>query len=1000
MRNKTLLRLASLVIILLAFSPILLAQNRTVTGVVRDPQGAALPGVTVTIKGTNTATQTNSEGVYTINAPGEGTLVFTSVGYLGREANIAGRNTVDVELVTQNAALQEVVVIGYGTVRKKDLTGAVATVNEKNFNKGVFAAPDQLIQGKVAGVQILSNSGQPGGATTVKIRGNSAVTGSGNPLYVVDGVPLENRSARPGLGELGFGDRNPGVNPLNFLNPSDIVSIDVLKDASATAIYGSRGAFGVIIITTKKGQSGLPKVDFGVSLGFSDVMKKIEVLDASQYRAAIPYYGVSATNDKGSSVDAFDAITRQGLVQNYTMSVSGGVEAARYRFSLGYLDQEGVVNKSGIKKYTGNLTGQFKFLDSKRLGLDVSVITSQFQEEIPPISANAGSRGSLIGNALQWNPTENLVGKRPDGTDTLNVRVGGDLINPLALQEAYDDNSRTTTILGSVSPYFKFTDWLEYRYLYSINYGSGTRRTTLQPFINFNDVYGLGRARIAGSELITQQHTHTVNLNRNVAEGLSLNGLLGYEYLKFVNKGYDMSGYGQAQTAGGFGNYGLDFTNYIQYSNPTNRTINSFHDPISELQSYFARAVLNFKDKYLLTATVRRDGSSKFGEENRYGTFPSFSAAWNIRREGFFPEADFLNELKIRAGWGITGNQEFPAGSAVGRYTFNSGGGLTQNNAFNEDLKWQSDEQYNIGLDASILSNRVTLSMDYFNKKTTDLLFPTEPAQPSPAGGLVRWQNLDGEIINKGFEIAANANILQSGGFSWDFGANATFISNEVSGLTFSIPTGALNGQGSSGATVQTIRNGLPINAFYTRQYEGIDKSTGFASYTGGDQMFFVGDPNPDVLLGLSTTLRYNKFTLTANMNGAFGHQVYNETLNNVINVGSINNAKNIALSIFEDPVKENFANPVTSSSRFVEDADYLKMTSATLSYQFGNIGKIFRGVTLYVNGQNLFVITDYSGFDPEVNTDKNVNGVPSVGIEYIPYPSARTVTFGVNFSL
>ena len=1003
MLHEKLRRIAYLLFILLAFTQSLLAQNRTVTGKVTDDQGNGLPGVTVTVKGTNTATQTALDGSYSITAPSDGTLVFSSVGFTTRESSVGGRNTLDISMVTQNAALQEVVVIGYGTVRKKDLTGAVTTVTEKDFNRGVFTSPDQLIQGKVSGVQIMNNSGQPGGAATVRIRGNAAVTGSGNPLFVVDGVPLDSRTARPGLGDVGFGGNNPGVNPLNFLNPNDIASIDVLKDASATAIYGSRAAFGVVLITTKKGRSGQPKIDFGVSTGFSSVMKKIEVLSASEFREALSYYGLSNANDKGGDVDAFDAITRTGIVQNYNVSISGGLENSRFRFSLGALDQEGVVRKSGIKKYTANLSGQFRFLESKKLGLDINIIPSQYLEEIAPISNNAGSRGSLIAHALQWNPTEPFRGRNSAGVDTLNIVRGGDLFNPVAVQEAYDDNSKVTTVLGSISPYFKFTNWLEYRYLYSINYGTGTRRTTIQPFLNINEVLGIGRARIAGSELTTQQHTHTLNFNRDIAQGFTLNALLGYEYMKFDNKGFDMGGFGQSGVAGGFGSFGLDFTNYIQYTNTSNRSIGSFYDPTTELQSFFARTVFNLKDRYLLTATIRRDGSSKFGKENRYGNFPSFGAAWNIAQEDFFPKVNVINSLKLRAGWGKTGNQEFPAGSSVARYSFsgNNSGGLTQNNAFNEDLKWQADRQWNIGADVAVLNNRVNVTLDYFNKLTTDLLFPNIPAQPAPPGGVVKWENLAGEIENKGFEASVFTNIIQTRSFSWDFGVNAAFLKNKVSGLPASINTGGLSGQGSSGSTVETLRNGLPINAFFTREFQGIDKATGIANYReGGDILFYVGDPNPNTLLGLTTTLRFGKLMLNASMNGAFGHEIYNETLNNVINVGSINNGKNIALSVFRDPVKESFANPVTASSRFLEKGNYMKLTNATLSYGLGNIGRIFNGVNIYVTGQNLFVITDYSGFDPEVNVDKNVNGVPSVGIEYIPYPSARTVTFGVNFSL
>ncbi|MDQ3278143.1 MAG: SusC/RagA family TonB-linked outer membrane protein [Bacteroidota bacterium] len=1001
MRKSSMFRLATLLAMLFAVSLQIFAQNQ-VTGTVTDPSGKGVAGATVMVKGTNSATSTNDAGQFSISAPATGTLVISAVGFGTLEVPIQNRTTVPVRLTTQESNLNEVVVIGYGTARRRDLTGAVSTVNEKNFNKGVFTAPDQLIQGKVAGVQITNNSGQPGGASTIRIRGASALTGSGNPLFVVDGVPLDNSTPRPGLGDIGLGGSNPGVNPLNFLNPNDIVSIDVLKDASATAIYGSRAAYGVVLITTKKGQTGQPKIDFGVSAGVSSVMKKVRVLTADEFRKALTYYGLGAANDKGGNVDAFDEITRQGIVQNYNAAISGGNENARFRFSLGALNQEGVVRKSGLKKYTANLSGQFRFLNSRKLGLDVNILPSQFSEEIAPISNNAGSRGSLIGNALQWNPTENLIIKRAGLPDSFNVQRGGDLINPVALQNAISDKARVTTILASISPYFKFTDWLEYRFLYSINYGTGARRTSLQPFINFNDVQDKGRALIATNENTTQQFTHTVNVNRSLSDRVSLNGVVGYEYLKFNYKGYSMSAFGLPTAPNGFGYYGLDFTNYIQYSNPANRDVSSFADPTTELQSYFARVGLNYSDRYLLTATVRRDGSTKFGRNNKYGTFPSFSAAWNISRESFFPQITALNSLKIRGGWGKTGNQEFPAGASVLRYGFANGNNGTPlaNNA-NPDLRWQSDRQYNIGLDANLFSNRLTFTADYFNKRTTDLLFPiTQPALPA-VGGAILWRNLNGNIDNTGFEFALNANIVRSRDFGWDFGVNATLVKNEVSDLSFSINTGGLDGQGITGTTVQVVRNGLPLYAYVTRQFEGIDKTTGLANYTdGGDVLYYVGNSLPKKLLGLSTSVHYKGLTLTANANGAFGYKIYNNTLNNVINVGSINNGKNIAYSVYTDPIKESFANPVTASSRFLESGNYLKLANATLSYGLGKVGNTFSGVNIYLTGQNLFVITKFNGFDPEVNVNKSSNGVPSSSIEYIPYPSARVVTLGVNFSL
>ena len=980
------------VLFLIAAPFIIYAQQKTVTGTVTsDKDGSPVGGASVVAKGSKSGTQTAGDGTFSLSVANTVTkLVLTSIGFASQEVTI-GSGPVNVVLVATAEGLSEIVVIGYGTARKRDLTGSVGSVKEKDFNKGVYTSADQLIQGKVAGVQMINNSGAPGGASTVKIRGASALTGSGQPLYVIDGVPLDGRSPRPGIGDIGVGGSNPGNNALNFINPSDIASIDILKDASATAIYGSRAAYGVVLITTKKGVSGQPKIEFGTSVGFSKIANRIEVLNAAQFREALVYYGLSNANDKGANVNALDAITRTAVTQNYNLSISGGGENARFRISLGALDQDGIVRKTGIKKYTANISANFKLLQSKKLGIDINIIPSQYKEEIAPISNDAGSRGSLIGNALQWNPTEAL--RKPN--DSLNVVPGGDLLNPLAVQQAITDKSRVTTILASISPYYKFTKDLEYRFLYSINYGIGTRGTTVQPFINFNDTYGKGRLRLAQSQLSTEQFTHTLSYNKKITTDLNLNAVAGFEYLKYSSKGYDLGGFGQAGV--GLGSYGLDYADYIQYTDPTNRSISSYSDPTNELQSYFVRTVFNYKDKYLLTGTFRADGSTKFGKNNKYGYFPSFAGAWNVSNEKFF-HVDFINSLKLRGGWGKTGNSEFPSGSAQFRYSFPNGTpSLNAANFANPDLKWQSDRQYNVGFDIAFLGSRVNVTADYFNKKTTDLLFPSEILNPPPPGSAITWKNLAGNVVNKGFEFAINGSVLRKKDFSLDLGVNATFIKNEVSGLPAPLNTGGLHGQGITGTTVEVIKNGLPINSFFTKKFLGFDNA-GFAIYEDdGFTLYYTGNPNPKALLGLTLSAAYKKLSFTANMNGAFGHKIYNNTLNSVINVGSISNGKNIAVSVLRAPVKESFANPLSASSRFLEKGNYLKMANATLSYAFGNIGKDIKGLNVYVTGQNLFVITKFTGFDPEVNVDKNQNGIPSTGIEYIPYPSARVFTFGLN---
>ena len=996
-------RLFAVGILALAIPGLSQAQStRVITGKVLDGSGAGLPGVTITVPGTSLGTSSGADGSFELSVPDNAsTLSFSFIGYTTQKVSIAGKTNVQIALGEDTQALNEVVVVGYGTAKKSDVTGAVTTLTPKEFNKGTFTSPDQLIQGRVSGVQVSNNSGQPGGPSTIRIRGNSAVTGTGQPLYVVDGVPLDGRTARPGFSDAGELGAGADSNPLNFLNPDDVESVTVLKDASATAIYGSRAAYGVVLITTKKGKSGAPQLTVGASTGFSTLLRRPDFLDASQYRQALTYYniptsgpvGSSGNPDKGGNVNALDEILRTGYLQNYNVGMSGGTDAGRYRLSLGYLDQSGIVDKTGFKKFSANLSTNLQFLESKKLGLDVNIAASQFREQLAPITTDAGSKGSLIGQALQWNPTQPL--RNPDGS--LFVQPG-DIVNPLANQEYFNDRSRVTTILASAAPYYKFTDWLQFRTLVSINYNTGERRTSIdQRLVNFPSVAEKGFASINNNELTTQQIANTLTFNKKIAADLNLNAVLGYEFTKFSNLGSSVNAVGDPSN-GGFGIYGLDYTNYIQYSSPGARTVSSFVDPSSKLQSVFGRAIFSYKERYVLTATLRRDESSKFGPNKSVGYFPSFAAAWDLSREDFFP-AEQLTQLKLRAGYGRTGNQEYPAGSSQPRYSFIRPGVLSPLNALNDDLKWQSDAQFNAGVDVGAFNNRFTFTADYFYKQTTDLLFPTLPIEPRPSDAPVRWKNLDGKIINKGVELALGASIVSTEQVDVGFNANATFIRNEVKDLVGSdIITGAINGQGLSGATSQLIRNGFPINGFFLPQYTGLNDQ-GLSNPPG--EIAYSGSPNPKTLLGLAANARYGKLSLVANMTGAFGQYVYNNTINAVGNVGQIGAGKNIALSTFENSQKESTGNPSAATTRYLEKGNYLKMSNVTLSYAFGDLGRAFKGLRLYATGQNLFVITKYDGFDPEVNTvKKGANQVPSVGIDYLPYPSARTFTVGINFSL
>jgi len=990
--------LKALVLSLLFLLPLLsqAQATRPITGKVVDSKAIGLPGVTVIVPGTSVGASTGPDGTFQLQVPTTATaLSFSFIGYATQKVDVTGKSTVQVTMQDDAQALGDVVVVGYGTVKKSDLTGAVSVLGPKEFNKGTFTSPDQLIQGRASGVQVTQNSGQPGGASTIRIRGNSAVSGTGQPLYVVDGVPLDGRSARPGS-TTAFGD-SPDSNPLNFLNPADIESIDILKDASATAIYGSRAAYGVVIITTKRGKLGETRLDFGASVGVSNILRRIDVLNADQFRQALTYYGAPASNDKGLSNNPLDAILQSAPLQNYNVAASGGNENARYRISLGYLDQKGIIKTSGLQKYTAALTGNFKFLESKRLGLDLNLKVAQIDEQLAPITNNGDYRGTVIGQALAWNPTDSLYNDKGRPVS----RLGSTTINPVAMLEYYHDRARTSTAQISVSPYYKFNDWLEYRALFAGTYSTGSRRTGIDQRLNITEYQQVGFAQINTAELLTQQMTHTLNFNKKLNNDLTLNALVGYEYQRFNNTTTTISGRGPVDSRTGapigFGTYGLDYTNALQFSNPSGRVAASSVDPVTELQSFFGRAILNYKGRYLVTATLRSDGSTKFGSDYRYGYFPSVSAAWDISQEEFFKVAA-INQMKLRVGYGRTGNQEFPAGSSQSQYAFGTGG-LSQTTNFNNKLKWQSDEQFDVGTDIALFDNRLTLTADYFYKRTTDLLYPNIPG--NPAAGGVLWKNLEGQIVNKGVEIIANASIFDTQKFGLTIGGNATFVHNEVSGLpgTLIIQTGTLNGQGLSGAFAETIQNGQPLNGFFLPTYNGINPATGFYNDLGPAR--YAGNPNPTVLAGFNTTLRYAKLSLTGNFTGAFGNKIYNNTFNSVLNVSQIGTAgKNIALAEFQSPVKESLYNSVKPSTRYLESGNYVKLSNLTLNYALGNIGSVFKGASFFVIGQNLLLITNYHGFDPEVNTNKANGVVPSASIDYTGYPPARTFTFGFNASL
>jgi iron complex outermembrane receptor protein len=768
--------------------------------------------------------------------------------------------------------------------------------------------------------------------------------------------------------------------------PNDIQSMEILKDASATAFYGSRGSNGVILITTKKARKGELDVNFNATLGSSNILKKYDVLTGDEYRSALNDYGLTS-GDGGSSVDAFDEILQTGITQNYNFSVGTGGEDHSVRFSAGYQDVEGIIKESGLKRYSASLNSSFDLLNDNA-GVDIFLTSSHTVEDIAPISTDAGFRGNLVGQALQWNPTIPLMTDGEFTTGANNAGVGATTINPIHYLAAYNEISNTTNVLASISPYVKITKDLTYRYRFGVNYGTSTARGGISKDINIEGIENLGLGGLSDNQLLTTYNVHTLNYNTDLSDNLTLNLLAGYEYQKFDFKGFGFAGFGFDDVPAGF-----DLSNILQNSNNDNRQVFSFAEPVNELQSYFARAAIGVGERFDITATVRADGSTKFGTNNTYGIFPSFAARWNIVNEGFLADSDLFDDLALRAGWGKTGNQEFPAGSSQDRFGLNGNAGISQENIGNPDLRWEESSTFNIGLDFAILDYRLSGNIEYYNRVTDNLLLDPFVQEPGPP--IRAWKNIDGELVNSGVEIGLNSFIIDQSELKVSLGANVSFLQNELRNYNGpDILTGNLFGQGSSGAFIQKHVDGLPLNTYFVRDFQGLDDN-GASIHANDGALIEAGDPNADVVLGLTFGVQAGDLNFSMNWNGAYGHMLYNNTAMSVIPITNLGN-RNVDANLIDGSATESIANPISSSNRYLESGNFTKLANATLSYSFGNISSL-KDVRVSLTGQNLLIITDYTGFDPEVNTVNLRNGVPSSGIEYIPYPSARTILFGVS---
>ncbi|MBE7176848.1 MAG: TonB-dependent receptor [Mucilaginibacter polytrichastri] len=964
-----------------------LAQNKTITGKITDKaDGSPLVGVSVTVKGSSTGTVTDAEGQFKIGVPENATaLVVTYVGYTRTEVQINGRSSINVQLTGEATSLNEVVVVGYGTQKAKDVTGALTSIGTKDFNKGVINSPEQLLQGRVSGVQVTPASGEPGAGVNIRIRGTSSIRAGNNPLFVVDGVPLDGGNITDGAADYGAGAQS-ARNPLNFLNPSDIENITVLKDASAAAIYGSRGANGVVLITTKKGIKGQPTLDFNTSASTASTLRRYDVMSAPDFLRLATQAGADAgVINRGSDVNWQDQIFRNGITQNYSLGFGGGNETSLYRLSLSYTGQDGIIKNSGLKRATARLNASHTLFDEK-VRFDMQLTASRIDDQYAPVGNNAGFEGNLIGAALQANPTTPI--RQADGTLT----QASDFRNPMAMLDFISDKARTNRVLGNVGATWKIVDGLQYKFNGGIDNSTAVRSTALNRNLKFNDIENIGRALRLERELYSYILEHTLNYSKAFNDDNNFDALVGFSYQNFGSRGFNLQSrffpvtdVPYEDNMGAVNNDGANKA----FNGGSYRSGN-------ELQSFFGRVNYGYKSKYLATATLRVDGSSKFGVNNKYGYFPAVNVGWVISEEGFMPKDVFQN-LKLRAGYGITGNQEFPSGLTLVRNEYNAANnGTVAVNSPNPNLKWEETAQLGIGLDFALLNNRLTGSVDYFDKQSKNQLFQAFYAQPAPAD--YRYVNLPGKIINKGVEFSLNYAVISNDNFSWNVAGNATFIKNDVSGFGSTlIPTGAINGQGLSGAYAQRIQNGYPLGSFYLPVFTGYD-ADGFGTYANGGASSIVGSALPKNTYGLNNSFSYKDFSLSFFLNASTGFYVYNNTANALFLKGSLKNGRNVTYDAAESP--ENSLNSGSVSTRFLEKGDFIRLSNATLSYRVNlkNTNYI-KGLSFNVTGQNLFLITKYSGVDPEVNTDKAINGIPSIGIDYTSYPSARILTVGANIN-
>ena len=986
-------------------------QQQTVKGIIKGPDGLPVIAANISQKGTNNATITDLNGNFTLNVTGrQPVLVISYIGYVTTEVNVSGRAFVEVVLQEDVAALDEVVVVGYGTMRKKDVTGAVSSVRSGEITKNATSNVMQAIAGKMSGVQVVQNSGTPGGDVSILIRGVGTINDA-SPLYVIDGVPVSGG--------------------MWYLNPNDVESIDVLKDASATAIYGSRGANGVVMVTTKQAQEGHTEINFDYSYGIQHSAKTYKMLDASQYAAlhnemrtnAGPEYSLNPAfadpESLGAGTDWMDAIFRTAPMQKVNLSMLGGNQKISHATSLGYYTQDGIMKNSSYNRLSlqSNISSKLASNITVRANVNLSAENRRTQ----PVS-------TVIQNAMRILPSIPIYDDNGEyAGPTGNAEWNGNALNPVAIINEQNYRMKGFRMLSNISLEweiikglkFKTTGGAELGYDYNNSYipkykwGMNESKNTMQTVTS------------AYEQLYLWDNT----LNYDKAFGKHrINAMIGTSYQEYKKESVSAAGSGRAS----------ELT--TELDNATKATDVGGNSYRWALMSYMARLHYSYDDRYLLTATFRADCSSKFGKDNRFGYFPSFAAAWNIGNEAFMQSVKPVSLLKLRAGYGQTGNQNIGAYafadklSVNGVYNFGSQRGFESNLVnliypyllSNPSVKWESVEQYNVGLDIGFLQNRIVANLDFYVKNTRDML--TKKPVPQTSGTSLEqadWPPVNiGKVLNRGFEFTVNTKNFV-GEFKWETSLNMSFNHNEV--VSIGGPE-ILNG-------VSLIREGQPINSFYGYELGGIyqtldevftgpvmenrapDKASHnpYKNTSPGDMWFVdvdgngeindldrtvIGNPSPDCIFGFNNTFSYKNFDLSIFFQGALGNQVWNgvrashESMNSTYNQLATTlerwtgegSSYSMPRAIYADPNNNSRA-----STRWLEDGAYAKLKNLTFGYTLPEkwIRKAkMKALRLYVSLDNLCTITNYSGLDPEAGLS---------GLDYGVYPSARTYMFGVS---